>query len=165
MHMKSTLLTITFGIVAAASAAQGADLTQATANAGKHAFIYNGEAGDYGAPAKSTLDRSAVLADYAAWRDAGLAQEHAGEQTPDTFSAAYRSKHALDQQWILRKGSQASIAQASERTPTREEVVADAAAWRAAGLQGVWQGEQTPDTNGPAYQQKLATYRQLIGQG
>ncbi|MVW79071.1 DUF4148 domain-containing protein [Bordetella sp. 02P26C-1] len=54
---------------------------------------------------QSTMTRSEVLADLAAWRSAGLADEWHSEQTPDIESREYRDKFARYQQLRMQQQS------------------------------------------------------------
>jgi hypothetical protein len=48
----------------------------------------------------STLSRAEVQANTQAWRDAGLAEEGRGEQTPNIYSPEYRQKLASYNHWV-----------------------------------------------------------------
>ena len=64
-----------------------------------------------------------------------------------------------------------SVTQAQEETPpqtthstsTRAEVVADLQAWKAAGLDDTWHGENTPDIDSPTYRELHERYVQASG--
>jgi hypothetical protein len=48
----------------------------------------------------STLSRAEVQANTQAWRDAGLAEEGRGEQTPNIYSPEYRQKLVTYNHWV-----------------------------------------------------------------
>ena len=189
MNIKTTISTIVFGVIAATSVAHGSDLAawRASGLGQEHAGeltpdtfgeTYRAKLAVYrqliesqgtqaGIPQTTTpsLTRAEVVADFSAWRAAGLGQAYAAELTPDTSNAVYRAKHARYQQLIAANGAQTTTSQATESPVTHAEVVADLAAWRAAGLEQANAGELTPDTSMAAYRAKRELYQQLTAQG
>jgi hypothetical protein len=189
VNTKTAISTLVFGVMAATSVAHASDLAAwrssglEQAHAGEltpdtfsetyraKLAIYRQltESQDAQASIAQTsrppLTRAEVVADLAAWRVAGLGQAYAGELTPDTSSTVYRAKHARYQQLIVANNAQTSTQQETKPPLTRVEVVADLAAWRAAGLGEAHAGELTPDTSNVAYRAKRERYQQLIAQG
>lgn len=107
--------------------------------------------GDYREPTALTGDQ--VRADLALWKRAGLHKLERGGGA-DTFSSQYRG--AYDTYRQMRDGEQYQ----QEVGLTRAEVQADLAAWKRAGLDRFWAGNQTPDTSSPAYQVAFQNYLQ-----
>lgn len=55
--------------------------------------------------------------------------------------------------------------QTTHSTNTRAEVVADLQAWKAAGMDDAWHGENTPDIDSPTYRELHERYVQASGNG
>jgi len=100
------------------------------------------------------LTRDQVRADLALWKRAGLDKLERGDGGTDTFSSQYRATY--DTYRHLRDGEQYQ----QEVGLTRAEVQADLAAWKRAGLDRFWAGDQTPDTSSPAYRVAFQNYLQ-----
>ena len=102
----------------------------------------------------TALTRDQVRADLALWKRAGLDKLERGDGGTDTFSSQYRATY--DTYRHLRDGEQYQ----QEVGLTRAEVQADLAAWKRAGLDRFWAGDQTPDTSSPAYRVAFQNYLQ-----
>jgi Domain of unknown function (DUF4148) len=107
------------------------------------------------APVTSTT-RAEVLADLQNYRASGLLELQRGE-APDLASPQYLQAQAKYAQLSAGNTSNAAMAKA---LPTRAEVVADLALYRASGLLDLQRGEQL-DIASPQYQAAQAKYLQL----
>jgi hypothetical protein len=106
----------------------------------------------YQAPAAGKT-RAEVKADLELWKRSGMAR-FSGITTA-AFTSAYEAAYQNYLRLKLGDDYQAPVAL------TREEVQADLAKWKQAGLDKFWQGEQTPDMNSPAYRSAMERYQQM----
>lgn len=59
----------------------------------------------------------------------------------------------------------ATAAPSSDFTPTRADVERDLAAWREAGLEEQWAGEESPNVNSPTYIEDYKKYESTVRTG
>lgn len=107
----------------------------------------------YQAPAAGKT-RAEILADLEIWKTSGMQAFSSRGVTTASFTAAY--ERAYQNYLSLKLG-------ADYQPPvelTREEVRADLAAWKRAGLARFWAGDQTPDTSSPVYRAAFQNYLQ-----
>jgi len=154
VNTKTTATAIILGLAAVTSVAHSEILTPWDALGPQYV-----EANGTTRAAQDAPTRAEVRADLEAWRASGLAKAYASQQTPDVFSADYRSKLAVYEQLIGLNGSQAS-----HPSLTRAQVNADLAAWRASGLAEAYAGKKVPDVFSADYREKVAHYQQLSRQ-
>jgi hypothetical protein len=101
------------------------------------------------------LTRQDVKADLAAWKQAGLDQLSRGEQGPDTFSSQYRQAYERYLQHRLGSDYRAP-------TPlTREQVKADLAMWKQAGMDKFDRDNLGTDPHNREYRLTYDNYRRL----
>ncbi len=99
------------------------------------------------------LTRAQVRADLQAYKQSGLDALSVAEQGTDTNSAQYKAALA---RYAQLSGKPDEVVTSHL---TREQVKADLAAWRQAGLPDVAVGDQTPDINSDQYRAQLAAYQ------
>lgn len=115
-------------------------------------YLQIAQGDQYQAPAAGKT-RAEVQADLEMWKTSGM---HAFRGvTTASFTPAYERAYQNYLRLKLGADYQQPVAL------TREEVRADLAKWRQAGLAQFWQGEQTPNTFSPAYRVAFQNYPQL----
>lgn len=97
------------------------------------------------------VTRAQVAADLQAYQQSGLQALSSTEEGADTNSAQYKAALARYEQLTGKKDVVTSHL-------TRDQVKADLAAWKDAGLPVAVVGNRTPDFSSPEYQEKLAVY-------
>jgi hypothetical protein len=98
------------------------------------------------------LTRAQVTADLQAYQQSGLDALNFSEQGADTNSPEYKAALA---RYTQLTGKTDAVAQ---KSLTREQVKADLAAWKKAGLADLNTGEQSADTNSAQYRAAVAVY-------
>lgn len=98
------------------------------------------------------LTRAQVTADLQAYQQSGLQALNSVEQGADTNSAEYKAALA---RYSKLTGKTDAVATSNL---TREQVKADLAAWKKAGLADLNAGEQSADTNSVQYRAAVAAY-------
>ena len=106
-------------------------------------------------PFDAGVSRAEVNADLAAWKQAGLDKLSGGDAGPDTFSSEYRQAYKNYLQLRLGADYRESTAL------TRDQVRADLALWKRAGLDKLERGDGGTDTFSSQYRATYDTYRHL----
>lgn len=131
----------------------GADTTSPEYRRAYESYLQRTQGSGYRQP--TSLTREQVRADLKLWQRAGLDKLELREGGADTFSAQYRA--AYDNYLRMRDGEKYQKPAAL----TRDQVRADLALWKRAGLDRFSAGEQSADTQSPAYRVAFQSYLQL----